>query len=42
MDKWEVARTLDEIANYVELSEPNRFKALVNGGQKIGNFLRLP
>src|SRR5437868_15422882 len=28
MDKWEVARTLDEIANYVELSEPNRFKAL--------------
>jgi DNA polymerase (family 10) len=28
MDKWEVARTLDEIARYVELSEPNRFKAL--------------
>ncbi|HEX9406258.1 MAG TPA: DNA polymerase/3'-5' exonuclease PolX [Thermoanaerobaculia bacterium] len=28
MDKWEVARTLDEIAKYVELSEPNRFKAL--------------
>jgi DNA polymerase (family 10) len=28
MDKREVARTLDEIARYVELSEPNRFKAL--------------
>ncbi len=28
MDKWEVARTLEEIARYVELSEPNRFKAL--------------
>ncbi len=28
MDKWQVARTLDEIAKYVELSEPNRFKAL--------------
>ncbi|HMC20496.1 MAG TPA: helix-hairpin-helix domain-containing protein, partial [Thermoanaerobaculia bacterium] len=28
MDKFEVARTLDEIARYVELSEPNRFKAL--------------
>src|SRR5438128_2528061 len=28
MDKWEVARTLDEIAKYVELSEPNRFKSL--------------
>ncbi|HSP32770.1 MAG TPA: helix-hairpin-helix domain-containing protein, partial [Thermoanaerobaculia bacterium] len=27
MDKWQVARTLDEIANYVELSETNRFKA---------------
>lgn len=28
MDKWEIARALDEIARYVELSEPNRFKAL--------------
>src|SRR5581483_5728394 len=28
MDKWEVARALDEIARYVELGEPNRFKAL--------------
>src|SRR5213594_379000 len=28
MDKWEVARALDEIAKYLELSEPNRFKAL--------------
>ena len=27
MDKWEVARTLDEIAKYVELNETNRFKA---------------
>lgn len=27
MDKWQVARTLDEIASYVELSESNRFKA---------------
>src|SRR5438270_10486598 len=28
MDKWEVARALDEIAKYVELSESNRFKSL--------------
>ena len=28
MDKWEVTRALDEIAKYVELSEPNRFKSL--------------
>ncbi len=28
MGKWEVARTLDEIGRYVELSEPNRFKAM--------------
>src|SRR5205814_10507994 len=28
MDKWEVARALDEIAKYVELSETNRFKSL--------------
>ncbi|HKB79047.1 MAG TPA: PHP domain-containing protein [Thermoanaerobaculia bacterium] len=28
MDKWEVARALDEIARYVELSEPNRFKSM--------------
>jgi DNA polymerase (family 10) len=28
MDKWEVARALEEIGRYVELSEPNRFKAL--------------
>ena len=28
MDKFEVARTLDEIAKYVELSEANRFKSL--------------
>src|SRR5438445_8538951 len=28
MDKWEIARTLDEIARYVELSEANRFKSL--------------
>jgi DNA polymerase (family 10) len=27
MDKWQIARTLDEIASYVELSETNRFKA---------------
>ena len=27
MDKWQVGRTLDEIAGYVELSETNRFKA---------------
>jgi DNA polymerase (family 10) len=28
MDKWQVARSLDEIAKYVDLSEPNRFKAM--------------
>ena len=28
MNKWEVARVLDEIAKYVELSEANRFKSL--------------
>lgn len=28
MDKWEVARALDEIARYVELSDTNRFKAM--------------
>src|SRR6202521_1529039 len=28
MDRSDVARALDEIAKYVELSEPNRFKAL--------------
>ncbi len=28
MDKWEVARTLEEISRYVELSESNRFKAI--------------
>ena len=28
MDKFEIAKTLDEISRYVELSEPNRFKAL--------------
>ena len=28
MDKWEIARTLDEIGRYVELSEANRFKSL--------------
>jgi DNA polymerase (family 10) len=28
MDKFEIARTLDEISRYLELSEPNRFKAL--------------
>jgi DNA polymerase (family X) len=28
MDKWEVARALDEISNYVELKESNRFKSL--------------
>jgi DNA polymerase (family X) len=28
MDKWEIARTLDEIGRYVELSESNRFKSL--------------
>ena len=27
MDKWQVARVLDEIASYVELSETNRFKS---------------
>jgi DNA polymerase (family X) len=27
MDKWTVARSLDEIAKYIELSEPNPFKA---------------
>ena len=27
MDKWTVARTLDEIASYVELSEPTPFRA---------------
>ncbi len=27
MDKWKVARVLDEIASYVELSDTNRFKA---------------
>jgi DNA polymerase (family 10) len=26
MDKWTVARTLSEIANYIELSEPNPFR----------------
>src|SRR5204863_8472817 len=26
MDKWTVARTLDEIASYLELSEPNPFR----------------
>jgi DNA polymerase (family 10) len=28
MDKWQIARTLDEISKYLELSESNRFKAL--------------
>ncbi|HJT18307.1 MAG TPA: PHP domain-containing protein, partial [Thermoanaerobaculia bacterium] len=28
MDKWQVARSLDEIAKYVDLSEPNRFKSM--------------
>src|SRR5438045_1805188 len=28
MDKWQVSRVLDEIGNYVELSETNRFKAV--------------
>ena len=28
MDKWIVARALEEIARYVELREPNRFKAM--------------
>jgi DNA polymerase (family 10) len=28
MDKWQVARTLDEISKYLELSQSNRFKAL--------------
>jgi DNA polymerase (family 10) len=27
MDKWTVARALDDIAGYIELSEPNPFKA---------------
>ena len=27
MDKWNVARVLDEIAQYVALSDPNRFKS---------------
>jgi DNA polymerase (family 10) len=27
MDKWTVARMLDEIANYIELSDANKFKA---------------
>ncbi|HEX7154723.1 MAG TPA: DNA polymerase/3'-5' exonuclease PolX [Thermoanaerobaculia bacterium] len=27
MDKWTVARTLDEISRYIELSDPNKFKA---------------
>jgi DNA polymerase (family 10) len=27
MDKWTVARTLDEISHYIELSDPNKFKA---------------
>src|SRR4051794_39601365 len=27
MDKWQIARALDEIASYVELSETNRFKS---------------
>src|SRR5688500_16306865 len=27
IDKWAVARTLDEIARYIELGDPNRFKA---------------
>jgi len=27
MDKWTVARTLDEIAKYIELSDPNPFRA---------------
>jgi DNA polymerase (family 10) len=28
MDKYEIARALDEISRYIGLSEPNRFKAL--------------
>ena len=28
MDKFEIARALEEISRYLELSEPNRFKAL--------------
>src|SRR5262245_45869885 len=28
MDKYEIARALDEISRYLELSGPNRFKAL--------------
>ena len=27
MDKWQIARTLDEIASYLELAETNRFKS---------------
>jgi len=27
MDKWTIARTLDEIAKYIELSDPNPFRA---------------
>jgi DNA polymerase (family X) len=27
MDKWQIARALDEIARYIELSDPNRFRA---------------
>ena len=27
MDKWQISRALDEIAHYIELSDPNRFKA---------------
>ena len=27
LDKWTVARVLDEIAQYVALSDPNRFKS---------------
>ena len=26
MDKWTIARTLDEIAKYIELSDPNPFR----------------
>jgi DNA polymerase IV (family X) len=28
MDKWDIARALEEISRYLELSESNRFKAL--------------
>ena len=44
MDKWQVARALDEIAKYVDLSEPNRFKSMAfeNAARALASLDRDP